>query len=204
MSSKKISELTAASALDGTETVPLVQGGGTVRALISAIKTYLNGVASTWSAAQTFSSTVALNGAVTATSTFTINSNSAATIIEGSFTGTLSGMTTATTGTVSYRISANAAGTGKICRLYLAAGIAGTSNTTAMTMTGLPAACTPSAAVETVCSVVENDTSQLGRATIAASGTTITFATDLPFSATGFTGGGGKGLSSGWQIEYAL
>src|SRR5688572_14815292 len=57
-----------------------------------------------------------------------------ATLAEGSFTGTLTGMDAATTGTVYYRITANSAGTGKICTLFIIANLQGTSNTTAMTM----------------------------------------------------------------------
>jgi hypothetical protein len=127
-----------------------------------------------------------------------------ATFASGSFTGTITGTDESLTGTVTYKVVANADGTGKTCRLSIASNIIATSNTTAMTMTGLPAACTPTAAVRVLCEVHENTTSQLGLATIAASGTTITFSTDLPFSSTGFTNSGEKGLSAGWQIEYAL
>lgn len=127
-----------------------------------------------------------------------------ATYASGSFTGTLTGMDAATTGTVTYDVVANSAGTGKICTLSVAAAITGTSNTTAMTMTGLPAACTPAAAVRVLCEVHENATAQLGLAVIAAAATTITFSTDLPFSATGFTNSGAKGLSAGWHLSYTL
>lgn len=127
-----------------------------------------------------------------------------ATISEGSFTGTLTGMDAATTGTVSYKIVANSSGTGKVCTLLAASAITGTSDADTMTMTGLPAACTPSTAVRVLCEVHENTTAQLGLAVIAASGTTITFSTDLPFSASGFTASGAKGLSAGWQISYLL
>lgn len=123
---------------------------------------------------------------------------------EGSFTATLTGMSGATTGTVSYKVFANSAGTGKLCTLLVGSAISGTSNTAAMTMTGLPAACTPSDDVLVTCQVLENDTSQLGLAQIAASGTTVTFFTDLPFSSTGFTTSGGKGLSTGWSITFPL
>lgn len=127
-----------------------------------------------------------------------------ATIQEGSFTGTLTGMDAPTTGTVSYRVTANAAGTGKICRLYLAAGITGTSNTTAMTLTGLPAACTPSVPVYVVSQVRDNGGDYFGGAQILAAGTAITFLTGAPLSLTGFTNSGTKGLGGGWTIEYQL
>jgi hypothetical protein len=123
---------------------------------------------------------------------------------EGSFTGTITGYAASLTPTVGYRITANAAGTGKICRLYLAATSTGTSNSTAMTMTGLPAACQPSVAVWVLCTVHDNSVSNVGAAQIAAAGSTITFYTDANLSSTGFTAANNKGLEAGWQIEYAL
>lgn len=127
-----------------------------------------------------------------------------ATISEGSFTGTLTGMTASTTGTVTYRIVANSAGTGKLCHLRIASAIEGTSNTTALTMTGLPAACTPTVSVWVSTNVRDNTTSVPGAAFIDASTSTIEFYTDSPFSATGFTNSGTKGLSRGWQIMFGL
>lgn len=55
MTDKKISELTAAGALDGTEEVPVFQGGTTVKALVSAIRTYFLGLANTYTKAQSVS-----------------------------------------------------------------------------------------------------------------------------------------------------
>lgn len=52
--SSKISALSAASPLAGTESFPLVQAGTTKKGLISDIVTYLLGLANTWSLAQTF------------------------------------------------------------------------------------------------------------------------------------------------------
>lgn len=127
-----------------------------------------------------------------------------ATFAEGSFTGTLTGMSGATTGTVNYRIVANAAGTGKVCALRISAAITGTSNTTAMTMTGLPAACSPSAAVYLPTLVVDNNQDNAGAALISAAATTITFQTDAALSATGFTNSSTKGLGTGWSITYPL
>jgi hypothetical protein len=126
------------------------------------------------------------------------------TLAEGSFTGTLTGMDAATTGTINYRVTANSAGTGKICTLRAATAITGTSNTTAMTMTGLPAACTPAAAVDRPSIATDNGTSVIASASISAAGTTIVFSVDQPFSATGFTNSGTKGIAGGWQISYQL
>lgn len=127
-----------------------------------------------------------------------------ATYSEGSFTGTLTGMAAATTGTVNYRIVANAAGTGKNCRLYTTAAITGTSNANTLTMTGLPAACTPSIAVRAPTEVIDSGGAVDSVAVISASGTTITFNVDQPYSSVGFTTSLSKGVEAGWQIEYAL
>lgn len=124
--------------------------------------------------------------------------------LSGSFTGTLTGMSGSTTGTVSYRIVANSAGTGKLCTLYITSAITGTSNTTAMTMTGLPAACTPAAAVHLGVPIVDNTTNLDGLMTISAAGTTITFYCDQPYASTGFTSSGSKGLAAGWTATYPL
>lgn len=127
-----------------------------------------------------------------------------ATLTEGSFTATLTGMSGATTGTVSYRITANAAGTGKRCMLYISSSISGTSNTTAMTMTGLPAACQPTGFRSPVCSLLDNSVDVIALAALSSGSGTITFLIDTPFSGTGFTNSGSKGLSVGWTMEYAL
>lgn len=127
-----------------------------------------------------------------------------ATYSEGSFTGSITGCDAAVTGTVTYRITANSAGTGKICTLYCAAAIQGTSNTTAMTMTGLPAACTPSGAVQVPLIVADNSTNVVGMASIAAAATTIVFACDATLSTTGFTNSNLKGLSAGCAFSYPL
>lgn len=127
-----------------------------------------------------------------------------ATISEGSFTGTLTGMDAATTGTVEYDVVSNSAGTGKICVLRIPAEISGTSNATSLTMTGLPAACTPQEDVLFSCIVIDNGNSVHGMGLIADGGTTITFWTDATLSASGFTNTGSKGLPVGWCVSYAL
>lgn len=126
------------------------------------------------------------------------------TISEGSFTGTLTGMSGATTGTVNYIVQANAAGTGKICTLYCSAAIQGTSNTTAMTMTGVPAACQPAAIRWVIggCMLADNGAQVRGEASVTAG--TVTFYTDEPPSATGFTGSGTKGTLQGTTLSYPL
>ena len=55
MTDKKISELSSNGTLDGTELIPLVQSGGNVKALLSAVKTFItNGLLSTATAATTY------------------------------------------------------------------------------------------------------------------------------------------------------
>lgn len=55
MTDKKISELSSNGTLDGTELVPLVQSGSNVKALLSAIKTYIvNGYLTAATAATTY------------------------------------------------------------------------------------------------------------------------------------------------------
>lgn len=133
-----------------------------------------------------------------------VDAADSATYSEGSFTGTLTGMSASTTGTVTYRIVANSAGTGKLCYLHVASAITGTSNTAAMTMTGLPAATSPSVTVRAACFLRDNGADEVGAADIAASGTTITFLVNTPLDAAGFTASGTKGLGGGWGIVYRL
>ena len=127
-----------------------------------------------------------------------------ATISTGSFTATLTGYATPPTGTVNYVVVSNSAGTGKLCTLRVGTTITGTSDATSFTMTGLPAACTPTDDVYVTTQVTDNSTEVVATATIAASGTTITFACDQPFSATGFTAANNKALVAGWSITYPL
>jgi hypothetical protein len=124
----------------------------------------------------------------------------------GSFTGTLSGMTAATTGTVQYRKINN------LVSLWLPAIISGTSNAATMAMTGLPAALTPSATVFTQCLVTDAGSASLDATAAVLSSNAITFSvakTDsvadyVKYESGGFTSSGTKGLQSGWCITYPL
>lgn len=127
-----------------------------------------------------------------------VNANVYPAVEAGSFTGTLTGYASGPTGTINYIIQ------GAICRLFAPANILGTSNATAMTMTGLPAACVPSSAVSALCPVADNGAGVVGQASISASSSTITFAMGSSLSATGFTNSGTKGINAGWTIEYPL
>lgn len=144
--------------------------------------------------------------------TWQYQGNPLASVITGSFTATLTGMTAATTGLVFYRIA------GGICTLYVEANITGTSNTTALTLTGLPAACQPvtTGQRDVICYGVGDNTQSLqGLATIdgtgAASPGTIAFtlfntnvvANRIQAGAV-FTNSGTKGLVNRWQVAYPL
>ncbi len=116
-----------------------------------------------------------------------------------SFTATLTGMGSTTTGTMIYEII------GRWAVLYAgfaAAAITGTSNATSFTVTGLPAAVVPGAAVQVPCILEDNGVLIVGSAVIASGGTVITFSMGSPLSATGFTNSGTKGLPAGWSIMF--
>lgn len=120
-----------------------------------------------------------------------VNGNTVATIESGSFTATLTGMTASTTGTVKWRR------TGTKITLSIASQIAGTSNTTAMSMTGLPAGLL--AAVDSAfvtCLVRDNGATAIGTATVGTS--SIVFSVGVG----AFTNSGSKGLPAGTQIIY--
>lgn len=114
-----------------------------------------------------------------------------------SFVGTLTGMTATSTGTVRYIVDSRSVVT-------LQASIIGNSNTTSMTMTGLPSQVTPPTIGTVVpCFIQDNGATLLGWATINTSGV-ITFLLGTNPSSTGFTASGTKGLPSGWTITYPL
>lgn len=124
----------------------------------------------------------------------------------GTFTGTLTGMTAATTGSVTYRV-----GTNGVVSLLVAVDILGTSNTTAMTMTGVPAVARPGTAVVIVpCTVRDNGNTGMDAIALVDNSGTIEFriaktnsvANYSQFLAAGFTNAGSKGLTSGWVITY--
>lgn len=113
----------------------------------------------------------------------------------GTFTGTFTGMTAGTTGTVNYSI------VGNVATLDFET-ITGTSNTTAMTMTGLPAALQPATMNPFLaCNLEDSGLNVEGCAQVTANSGTITFfrgvvsGTALTHSATGFTASGVKGVN---------
>ena len=121
--------------------------------------------------------------------------------ITGSFTGTLTGMTLATTGTVQYRISNNV-----VTLFFQGASISGISNSTSMTMTGLPSAVWPVQARAVVDNVTDNSITYAADLAVVGTSGTITFnklSTGIYLS-TGFTNSGIKGLFIDWIISYPI
>lgn len=137
--------------------------------------------------------------------TATIGGAVIATTSSGSFTATLTGMTTATTGTVLYRR------VGALCYLYASSAITGTSNTTALTMTGLPAAAQSSHSHDASCSLTDNG-NLLMACQASVFGATVTFqlgktngvANYLQYLSTNFTNSGVKGIPATWAICYSV
>jgi hypothetical protein len=128
----------------------------------------------------------------------------------GTFTGTLAtGCTTTPTQTFNYEIAGN------ICCVSLVAGaLLGTSNSTAMTVTGLPAACQPATGTPNIPCAIENNGSQiLGWCNFAALSSTMTFycgstfvgANPVPVNQFGpFNSVGTKGLQTTFSVTYSL
>jgi hypothetical protein len=136
---------------------------------------------------------------ITRAAIFQIASKRATTTDTNSFTATLTGMSATTTGSMIYEII------GRWAALYMgfsAAAVTGTSNSTSFTVTGLPAAVVPAAAVQVPCILTNNGTLVSGTAAIASGGSTITFSMGSPLSTTGFTNSGTKGLPQGWSIMF--
>jgi hypothetical protein len=124
----------------------------------------------------------------------------------GSFTATVTGCTTTVTGTAFYVII------GGICFISLAPGanITGTSNSTSMTVTGLPAVCQPATQFPAVpCTVEDNTAFGTAYAELSPGSGTITFfrqivsGTVVNLTSTGFTASGTKGLD-GTVLIYPL
>lgn len=126
----------------------------------------------------------------------------------GSFTGTLNGMTAVTTGTVNYSISGNIATLSN--RTGLA--ITGTSNTTSMAMSGLPALLTPTTSYLEIPTAGLIDNSNILLGTVQISAGVLTFALSntsgvanrVQANSLFFTAAGAKGLNIGWYISYPL
>jgi hypothetical protein len=119
-----------------------------------------------------------------------------------SFTATLTGMTSDTSGLMT------ASRVGQICKINAVAvvgSITGTSNTTAMTLTGVPSDYRPKAAAGNrvvFCTMIDNGVTVGGQASISTAGV-ITFGIGINGS-TAFTNSGTKGLPSTFSLVYPI
>jgi hypothetical protein len=121
----------------------------------------------------------------------------------GSFTGTFTGFTAPVTASVQYRIYSNVA-----YMFFNTTPPFGTSNSTSMTMTGLPTAMIPSVDKFILCCTEDNgNTEQLSALAVTSSGT-CTFYKYLfgsgVFNSAGYTNSGAKGLPVDWSVSYPL
>lgn len=128
------------------------------------------------------------------TDTWTINLGPTVT----SFTATLTGCTTSPTATIQAILN------GKLCTLVCPGGLTATSNSTACTITGVPAGLRPpSGSIVTCGNLSNNSLPEYGWATVNTLGV-IGFGTTFANNSAGFTAAGTKGISAGWSITYPL
>lgn len=125
----------------------------------------------------------------------------------GSFTATLTGFTTTVTGTIYYRV------TGNVASLWTTADITGTSNTTGLTITGLPAAiqasnvhCVNSGSVDdgTLSGLLSLACVAQGGASVITMQGARTSGIQIQYASGNWAASGTKGLQSGWSIAYPL
>jgi hypothetical protein len=112
----------------------------------------------------------------------------------GTFTGTLTGCTTTPTATFNWTRM------GSIVYLDCNTGLTATSNSNAMTITGLPAGLTPARSVVQIVRVTDNGSPVVGVASV--SGTTLTFGNGIGGGT--FTGSGTKGIGGNFSYWFPL
>jgi hypothetical protein len=126
-------------------------------------------------------------------------------VASGSFTATLSGMSSATTGTMNYQV------VGNIVSLWLVSSILGTSNSTSMALSGMPVAIRPTGLRNVLCAEVgDNGQGLIASALVDTAGgvnftllTTNVVANRISWGGA-FTASGSKGLDAEWTISYPL
>lgn len=115
------------------------------------------------------------------------------------YVGTITGMTAGITGNVFCRLI------GSNVNVYVNANLVGISNTTAMTLIGMPVNFRPGF-VRTVASMGmrDNGVDSIGGVAQVATTGVITFGRGIDNNIAGFTAALGKGLLAGWSITYPL
>jgi hypothetical protein len=121
------------------------------------------------------------------------------TVDSNAYTGTITGMTAGITGTVfCSRVSG-------IAQVYVSANLVGISNTTAMTLTGMPVNFRPgSTRVVASVGMRDNGVDSIGGVASVASTGVITFGKGIDNNVAGFSNVLGKGLLAGWSITYPI
>jgi hypothetical protein len=118
--------------------------------------------------------------------------------MESTYTVTLTGINgTDPTATALFRRE------GRVVRLYIPAGLTGTSDTTAATLTGMPAVIRPQRAQLFPVHITDNGTAAVGWCSVATSGV-MTLYKDATLNATGWTSSGTKAISEqtvGWSLD---
>lgn len=129
-----------------------------------------------------------------------LNGSNAGTFDQGTFTGTLTGMTGSVTGTFNYMRITN------LAVVWTTANISGTSNSPLMTLTGLPSPVQPGGTRSITACEGGNDggTSVLTSGTITSGTMTINRVQSSPAIGGGWAGAGTKGLFAGWATSYPL
>lgn len=122
-------------------------------------------------------------------------------LVNGTFTATLTGMTGSVTFTATYYVSGNIA---SISCSNRSLDKTGTSNTTSMTLTGLPTVIRPSTLSTTgFCgNVIDAGATKSAQVTYSGAGV-LSFALGFD-GTTAFTNSGTKGLTRNWNIIYPL
>lgn len=121
----------------------------------------------------------------------------------GSFTGTFSGFSSTVQETVYYNRS------GAFVELWVEANVTGTSNSSGMGMTGMPASLQPdSEKDQLMCLSMDDGSEQISYCIVATNGTVgfspLTLGAGGVISSTQYTSSGTKGIDSGWSIRYSL
>ena len=124
----------------------------------------------------------------------------------GTFVGTLTGMSATTTATMRYAI------VGNLCTIESPSSVIGTSNSSSLSMTGLPSICQPATQGPVLpCNVLNDGQNCFGAAGIAPQSSTVTFyifetnilTNYLALNGNGFLTTGSKGLNS-TTFTYSL
>lgn len=115
------------------------------------------------------------------------------------YTGTLTGCTTSPTGTINYKR------VGDLVTLYVNSQLIGTSNSTAKTITGMPAGIRPTNSKFGYCPVIDDDVSTGGTFTVGSNGTiTLNRGHEPPTVFDSTPTSGGSGIPASWQITYVI